>query len=191
VLGSLKPKSGSIRVFGIKPGSKLSGVPGSDVGYMPQEIALFNEFTIQEILLYFGILHHMNRNTINQRITDLVQLLNLPDKRRKICQLSGGQQRLVSIAVTMIHRPRLLILDEPTVGVDSLLRCRIWNYLENICIKDGMNINTNKNKIGLRKDFFSIERHNSYNNHTLYRRSKICINSCFHKIRNAIDSIRT
>jgi ABC-type multidrug transport system ATPase subunit len=104
---------------------------------MPQEIALFSELTIEEILCYFGTVYHMNRDVIQKRIQHLIELLRLPKTDRKISELSGGQQRLVSIAVTMIHRPPLLILDEPTVGVDSLLRCQIWKYLDNISKYEG------------------------------------------------------
>jgi ABC-2 type transport system ATP-binding protein len=80
----------------------------------------------------------MKSDQIEKRIKHLIQLLNIPDRERKISEISGGQQRLVSMSVTMIHRPLLLILDEPTVGIDSLLRCRIWQYLENICKNDGI-----------------------------------------------------
>ncbi len=137
MLGRLKPKSGCIRVFGEEPNSKYSDIPGPGVGYMPQEIALFNEFTIGEILSYFGIIYHMKSDVIEKRIQHLIDLLRLPKKDRKISELSGVQQILVSIAVTMIHKPPLLILDEPTVGVDSLLRCQIWKYLDNICKNEG------------------------------------------------------
>ena len=133
VLGRLKHKNGLIRVFGDEPGSVQSDIPGPGVGYMPQEIALFNEFTIRESLTYYGTIYHMDPEDIKERVKDLIELLNLPEKERPVIKLSGGQQRLTSIAVTMIHRPKLLILDEPTVGVDSLLRCRIWKYLENMC----------------------------------------------------------
>ncbi|XP_054161148.1 ABC transporter G family member 20-like [Oppia nitens] len=107
---------------------------------MPQEIALFNEFSIRESLTYYGTIYHMDKCDIQERIQDLIELLNLPDKNQPVSQLSGGQQRLTSIAVTMIHRPKLLILDEPTVGVDSLLRCRIWQYLERMCKNYGVTV---------------------------------------------------
>ena len=97
---------------------------------MPQELALFEEFTIEEILKYYGMIYHLNSSEVNARIKELTQILDLPKKQRPICQLSGGQQRRVSIAVTMIHKPKLIILDEPTVGVDSVLRDVIWTYLE-------------------------------------------------------------
>lgn len=138
VLGRLEPRKGAIKVFGVQPATARSNIPGPGVGYMPQETALFNEFTITEILYYFGILYHMDLCKIQERIQHLKELLNLPQKERLIGQLSGGQQRLVSMAVTMFHKPPLLILDEPTVGVDSILRCRIWEYLEDICKNDGL-----------------------------------------------------
>ncbi|XP_054159338.1 ABC transporter G family member 20-like [Oppia nitens] len=140
VLGRLQPKSGIIKVFGIRPSSSKSNIPGKGVGYMPQETALFSEFTITEMLYYFGILYDMDLSKIKERINHLKDLLNLPQKDRLIGQLSGGQQRLVSMAVTMFHKPPLLILDEPTVGVDSILRCRIWEYLEDMCQTDGTTV---------------------------------------------------
>ncbi|CAG2177469.1 unnamed protein product, partial [Oppiella nova] len=118
ILGRLKPTHGSIRVFGAQPGTKGSAIPGAGVGYMPQELALFDEFTINEILIYYGMLYHIKREELMNRIANLRELLHLPEKSRIISRLSGGQQRRVSIAITMIHRPRLIILDEPTVGVD-------------------------------------------------------------------------
>ena len=105
---------------------------------MPQEVALYYEFTIAETLTYYGLLNHMSVDTINNRINVLTDLLSIPDRTRVLSKLSGGQQRLVSMAVTMIHSPKLLILDEPTVGVDSLIRQRIWSYLENISKNDGI-----------------------------------------------------
>ena len=138
ILGQINLKSGSIHVFGVKPGANGSGIPGAGVGYMPQELALFDEFTIEEILIYYGIIYHMNRQEIDKRIANLREILNLPEKSRIISRLSGGQQRRVSIAITMIHRPKLIILDEPTVGVDSLLRHKIWQYLENLCQTNGI-----------------------------------------------------
>ena len=137
ILGRIRLKSGSIRVFGVRIGSKQSDIPGPGAGYMPQELALFDEFTIQEILTYYGTVYHLSAEELNKRINQLIHLLNLPEKSRIICQLSGGQQRRVSIAITMIHRPQLIILDEPTVGVDPLLRQKIWKYLGECCLQFG------------------------------------------------------
>lgn len=139
ILGRLRPKTGCIRVFGIVPGSRHSRIPGPGVGYMPQEISLIPEFTIEETLEYFGRIYHMDPDRLQERIDNLVELLNLPNRNMIVKRLSGGQKRLVSLAVTLVHQPPLVILDEPTVGVDSVLRYRIWNHLENMCKVEGKN----------------------------------------------------
>ena len=120
-------------MFGGKPGTKKSGVPGSRVGYMPQELALYGEFTIAETLSYFGRIFDMPRERIRARTKFLIKFLDLPTQQRLIMNLSGGQQRRASLAAALLHEPELLILDEPTVGVDPLLRTSIWRHLLDIC----------------------------------------------------------
>jgi len=100
---------------------------------MPQELAMFPSFTIGETLQYYGQLHGMSDQQIREKTDFMIELLNLPPNDRKVSDCSGGQQRRASIAVTLFHDPPLLILDEPTVGVDPLLRCKIWQYLEYLC----------------------------------------------------------
>ncbi|KAI4500327.1 hypothetical protein M0802_004744 [Mischocyttarus mexicanus] len=136
IVGQRRLNSGEIWVLGGKPGTKGSGVPGKRVGYMPQEIALYGEFTIRETMLYFGWIFGMDTSEIVDRLRFLLQFLDLPSQNRLVKNLSGGQQRRVSFAVALMHDPELLILDEPTVGVDPLLRQSIWNHLVQIT-KDG------------------------------------------------------
>ncbi|UJR38629.1 hypothetical protein I4U23_031294 [Adineta vaga] len=133
IVGRLELNSGEIFVFGKVPGSSGSEIPGRAVGYMPQENALYKNFSISEMIFHFGRLHNMKSNEISLREQFLIHFLDLPSKTRKISQLSGGQQRRVSLACALLQQPKLLILDEPTVGVDPLLREKIWNHLINIC----------------------------------------------------------
>lgn len=132
IVGRRRMNSGEIWVLGGHPGTRGSGVPGPRIGYMPQEMALFGEFTIRETLLYFGWVAGMNTEAITERAAFLMNLLQLPGPERRVKDLSGGQQRRVSMAATFLHEPELLILDEPTVGVDPLIRQKIWDYLVEI-----------------------------------------------------------
>ncbi|XP_026754033.1 ABC transporter G family member 23 isoform X2 [Galleria mellonella] len=132
IVGRRKLNSGEIWVLGGKPGTKGSGVPGKRVGYMPQEIALYGEFTIKETMMYFGWIFGMETREIAERLRFLLDFLDLPSENRMVKNLSGGQQRRVSFAVALMHDPELLILDEPTVGVDPLLRQSIWTHLVRI-----------------------------------------------------------
>ncbi|PAA75845.1 hypothetical protein BOX15_Mlig020348g2 [Macrostomum lignano] len=132
VVGRLKPDAGVVQVMGGRPGKPGHRVPGNLIGYMPQDLALYQDFTVSETMYYFGRIFHMPSQEIDRQTDFLVSLLELPSKRRLICQLSGGQQRRVSFACALLHRPPLLILDEPTVGVDPLLRQCIWNHMLSI-----------------------------------------------------------
>ncbi|XP_022917524.1 ABC transporter G family member 23 isoform X2 [Onthophagus taurus] len=136
LVGRRRLNEGEIWVLGGKPGTKGSGVPGKRVGYMPQEIALYGEFSIKETMMYFGWIFGMETSEIIERLKFLLNFLDLPGQNRLVKNLSGGQQRRVSFAVALMHDPELLILDEPTVGVDPLLRQSIWNHLVQIT-KDG------------------------------------------------------
>ncbi|XP_077286467.1 ABC-type transporter snustorr isoform X2 [Arctopsyche grandis] len=136
IVGRRRLDSGEIWVLGGKPGTKGSGVPGKRVGYMPQEIALYGEFSIKETMMYFGWIFGMETTEISDRLQFLLNFLDLPSQNRLVKNLSGGQQRRVSFAVALMHDPELLILDEPTVGVDPLLRQSIWNHLVQIT-RDG------------------------------------------------------
>ncbi|XP_034939310.1 ABC transporter G family member 23 [Chelonus insularis] len=136
IVGRRRLNAGEIWVLGGKPGSKGSGVPGPRVGYMPQEIALYGEFSIRETFIYFGWCAGMNTPQVDEKIDFLIKLLDLPNENRFVKNLSGGQQRRVSIAATLLADPELLILDEPTVGIDPVLRQSIWDHLVSIT-KDG------------------------------------------------------
>ncbi|KAH8269333.1 hypothetical protein KR018_004616 [Drosophila ironensis] len=129
IVGQRRLNGGEVRVLGMKPGEPGSGVPGSRVGFMPQEIALVEEMTVKETIFYFGRIYGLTDERIREKFKLLKDLLQLPPARQMIKQCSGGQQRRLSFACAMIHDPELLILDEPTVGLDPMLREKIWNFL--------------------------------------------------------------
>ncbi|XP_053619678.1 ABC transporter G family member 23 [Plodia interpunctella] len=132
IVGRRKLNSGDIWVLGGKPGEKGSGVPGPRIGYMPQDIALVGEFTVKDAVYYFGRIYGMPNDKLDERFQFLSNLLDLSHASRMVKTLSGGQQRRVSFAASLVHEPELLILDEPTVGLDPVLRDRIWDFLVEI-----------------------------------------------------------
>lgn len=129
VVGQLTPTEGWVKVFGFQPNQPGSQIPGPAIGYMPQELAVYEDFTIKETLWYFGRLYRIPKKVIKERIEFLTTFLDLPRSKRLIVNMSGGQKRRVSLASALVHSPPLLILDEPTVGVDPLLRQSIWQHL--------------------------------------------------------------
>ena len=122
VCGLSRPDSGSIVVQGvpIRPGS----IRGRDlIGYVPQEIALYPELTAWENLRFFARLYGLRGRAASSRIEETLAIVGLTDRAGDaVSTYSGGMQRRLNIAAGMLHSPRLLILDEPTVGVDPQSR---------------------------------------------------------------------
>ncbi|KAJ1525309.1 hypothetical protein ONE63_010131 [Megalurothrips usitatus] len=129
VVGRRRLNSGSVTVLGLSPGTPRSGMPGPTIGYMPQELALYGGFTVTETLQFFGWVAGLAKDVVRERTEKLLSTLEIPTENRLVRDLSGGQQRRVSLAVTLIHQPPVIILDEPTVGVDPVLRQNIWDLL--------------------------------------------------------------
>ncbi|XP_031334552.1 ABC transporter G family member 23-like isoform X1 [Photinus pyralis] len=144
IVGMKKLNSGKMWVMGGSPGTKDSQVPGTKIGYMPQvkpqTVGVQLEFTTAETMRYFGAIAGLSFKKINEKICFLKQLLMLPDVDTPLENLSGGERRRISFAVALMHDPELLILDEPTVGLDPLLRESIWNYLLELSCKSNTTV---------------------------------------------------
>ncbi len=103
------------------------------IGYMPQETALYIGLTVHQNLSFFGRVFGLSRAEIAERERQLLAFIDLEKWRDElVINLSGGMQHRVSLACTLIHRPPLLFLDEPTVGVDPELRASFWDYFEEL-----------------------------------------------------------
>jgi ABC-type multidrug transport system ATPase subunit len=118
--------SGSINVLGSQNVSDVS----HRIGFMPQHVELVPKLTVAENLSFFGNIHHLTRQKLESQVKMLTDLLEIHFQDSQVMELSGGQQRRVALAVALIHDPQLLILDEPTVGLDVLLRAKIWDFLQ-------------------------------------------------------------
>ncbi|KAJ3446657.1 hypothetical protein M0812_07981 [Anaeramoeba flamelloides] len=131
ILGLLIKMKGKISIFGEEPSLSL----GPKIGYMPQDLSLYEQGTAQQVLRFFATLNGVDKAKTNSRIKTLMEFLQLPKTGRSMSQLSGGQRRRVSLAIALLHEPDLLILDEPTVGVDPLLRQKIWGLMRSLTKK--------------------------------------------------------
>ncbi|MGE5328359.1 MAG: ABC transporter ATP-binding protein [Deltaproteobacteria bacterium] len=100
------------------------------IGYMAQSDALYEELTAEENLHFFASMYNISRTKQKQRINEVMQIVNLTEHLKKqVKQYSGGMKRRLSLAIALIHEPPVLILDEPTVGIDPVLRKSVWNEL--------------------------------------------------------------
>ena len=132
--GLLKSSGGEAYIFGKRVPDR-SILP--QIGYMPQETALYTELSVHHNLALYGELYGMSRSRIAEREKVLLQFIALEKwKDEPVSNLSGGMKHRVSLACSMIHEPRLLFLDEPTVGVDPELRASFWEYFTKLKAKD-------------------------------------------------------
>lgn len=126
----LKPSSGEIFLMGQRvPGREIS----SRIGYMPQETALYLSLSVHQNIRFFGGIFGLGKEEIAKREQELLRFINLEEWRNELVEnLSGGMKHRVSLACAMVHEPELLLLDEPTVGVDPELRASFWDYFSKL-----------------------------------------------------------
>lgn len=130
LVGLLVPTSGEIRLFGEPVRSNRDRRLGRTVAYLPQGALAFGEFHVAEAIRWTGLLRGCSKAVAASETDDLIDALELGGAAdRQIRKLSGGQRRLVQIAMTLVGRLPVLILDEPTTDVDPGLRARIWDLL--------------------------------------------------------------
>ncbi|MDQ0154484.1 ABC transporter ATP-binding protein [Robertmurraya andreesenii] len=127
IVGMDRPDQGAIDVLGKRmPNLEML----QEIGYMAQSDALYMELTGKENLTFFASLYKLSKKEMKERISYAASLVNLTeDLNKKVSAYSGGMKRRLSLAIALIQNPRILILDEPTVGIDPELRFSIWNEL--------------------------------------------------------------
>lgn len=137
---AIKPTSGSIFVDGLEVGKENSKIR-QKIGIVFQDNVLDDLLTVEENLLFWGKIYSLSKNELNKQLDFLENLLHLTDiLKQRFGTLSGGQKRRAEIARAIIHRPLLLILDEPTTGLDPKTRVQVWQTITYLREKLGMTV---------------------------------------------------
>ncbi len=132
ICGLLARDAGEVTVDG-KPLTTNSTDAKTAIGYVPQDLAIYPDLTAKENLMFFGRLYGMSRSDIRQRSAEILEVTGLGDRADEHTSgFSGGMKRRLNIGIALLHRPRLLVLDEPTVGVDPQSRNAILGNVESL-----------------------------------------------------------
>ncbi|MGX7595245.1 ATP-binding cassette domain-containing protein [Planococcus plakortidis] len=136
----MKPSSGDVRLNGksvLKKPAEMRRV----LGVVPQKIALYEELSAYENLKFFGRLYGLSGNRLEQRIDYVLELVGLTDRKKELVKnYSGGMQRRVNLAAAMMHEPEILIMDEPTVGIDPQSRNHLLETIRKLNRDEGMTV---------------------------------------------------
>ncbi len=128
----LRKTSGKIDVMGLDLDRQTDAIRRL-IGYAAQEVGVDDDLTARENLVLQGELYHMERKVIRQRTDELLELMDLTDDaHRPAGSFSGGMRKRLDLATGLMHRPRLLFLDEPTTGLDPQNRANLWVYLDRL-----------------------------------------------------------
>ncbi len=132
VNGVYRPEEGEVAVFDTHP-HRMRARDRTAIGYLPQRPVLFEELSLWQNLNFHASLNGVRLAGRRRRLHELLELVGLTEDRGKLVrQASGGMQRRVALAATLVHRPSLLLLDEPTAGIDPILRQRFWDHFRHL-----------------------------------------------------------
>jgi len=127
--GALQPTSGKVRVAGYEIPAQVEKAR-EEIGYLAQRFGLYGDLTVSENLEFFGEVFDMSEADRKQRSKDLLRFAGLEEfANRPAAALSGGMQKKLGLATALVHRPKVLLLDEPTGGVDPVARQEFWQLL--------------------------------------------------------------
>ncbi len=130
--GLYKPSEGDVRVFGAEP-FRFKKSQRERIGYMPQQFVLFPELSVWGNISFVASVYGMSWFGRRPKIRKALEFVDLWDSRNKLAsQLSGGMQRRLELAATLVHNPSLIFVDEPTAGIDPILRAKFWEHFREL-----------------------------------------------------------
>lgn len=130
IIGLLPIDEGEISVFGMKQDGKNKKIK-SQIGFVTQEITIYDDMTAKENLAFFGSLYGLKKQELEDRINEVAKIIGLEERLKdRPSQFSGGMKRRLNIGCSILHRPSLLIMDEPTVGIDPQSRNFILEFVK-------------------------------------------------------------
>lgn len=131
IVGRILATKGQATVFGVAPDSSQLK---DKIAYMTQDVSVYKDLSVRQNLMYFGKLYgSYDKNELISKIEQVLRKLELSDKTDTLVKnLSGGQKQRVSLAVSLIGKHKLLILDEPTTGLDPVLRMKLWDIFKEL-----------------------------------------------------------
>lgn len=129
LLGLLKPTSGRAQVLGFDPVTQAKAMH-AHIGYMSQRFTLYNDLTVRENIRFYGQAYGLNRRQLRQRRAEIVQMAGLEGREDVLTRnLSGGWKQRLALGCAIVHRPQVVLLDEPTAGVDPISRREFWELI--------------------------------------------------------------
>ncbi|MCA0982237.1 MULTISPECIES: ABC transporter ATP-binding protein [Exiguobacterium] len=128
MIGALTPDKGSVHIGETKmPDMGML----RQIGFMPQNDGLYEDLSAEANLAFFGSIYKLGKKALQDRITEVLDLVDLANDRHKLVRnFSGGMKKRLSLAIAILHKPDVLFLDEPTVGIDPILRRQIWDQFQ-------------------------------------------------------------
>ena len=138
ICGLITPDEGEVRLAGYPP--EQMDQARQNLGYMPQRFSLYGDLTVMENIQFFAAMYNLDKHTIEERADEILAITNLSNfKQRFADNLSGGMKQKLALTCALITRPRLLVLDEPTYGVDPESRKEFWKILYHLN-QEGMTV---------------------------------------------------
>ena len=137
MVGLLKPTEGGVLI----EGEKIESVEKGKIGVCPQDLVMWGGLTCEENIALIGDMYEVPRNVLKDGIKQLLRDLILSDKTKTLAsQLSGGMKRRLNLAMALIHDPEIVVLDEPSAGLDPQSRLVLWDYIHSLSKEKGKTI---------------------------------------------------